>query len=347
MVSRSPVIRGSRRCRARGSTRWHSRSLRNRRPRRHSWRPKSGTTKAVAQIVAAGGTTLIGTDNPIGYGNFGQVIAMSVMAQTGLGNYQALRAATVEPAKIMGVSNQLGTIQAGMIADMDVIHGNPLDDIQTIANDVYVMQNGNLYTPQQLIGPYRASSASSASAAKRGHSRAGSRRVPVWETPGELRKSGDDGSVTALLVMGRLAGARAAVARCVGRSSAGLALAVALVVVSGGVAHADGDPASDYLVANQVFVSSQATGMSPAQRQLVAAVAAANRAGFAIRVAVVANDYDLGSVTELWHQPRAYARFLDVELSSRTGGSGCWSSCRMGWGSAGRVTPPHPPIDCS
>ena len=108
----------------------------------------------------AGGTALIGTDNPIGFGNFGQVIAISEVAQTGLGNYQALRAATVEPAKIMGVSNQLGTIQPGMIADMDVIHGNPLQDIKTIANDVYVMQNGNLYTPQQLIGPYAASSAS-------------------------------------------------------------------------------------------------------------------------------------------------------------------------------------------
>ena len=104
--------------------------------------------------------------------------------------------------------------------------------------------------------------------------------------------------------MGRFEGARASVARCVARSSAVLALAVALVVVSGGVARADGDPASDYLVASQVFLSSQSTAMSPAQRQLVAAVAAANRAGFAIRVAVISSDYDLGSVPELWDKPR-------------------------------------------
>jgi Tol biopolymer transport system component len=149
-----------------------------------------GTTRALAKIVGAGGTVAIGTDNPIGFGNFGQVIAISEVAQTGLGNYQALRAATVEPAKIMGVSNQLGTIRPGMIADMDVIHGNPLDDIKTIANDVYVMQNGNLYTPQQLIGPYAASSATAGSAAKRA-SRAGSRRAPVWEAPGELGKAVD------------------------------------------------------------------------------------------------------------------------------------------------------------
>ena len=37
---------------------------------------------------------------------------------------------------------------------MDIIHGNPLQDIETIANDDYVMQNGRLFTEQQLIGPY-------------------------------------------------------------------------------------------------------------------------------------------------------------------------------------------------
>ncbi|MGH2881728.1 MAG: SCO family protein [Solirubrobacteraceae bacterium] len=116
--------------------------------------------------------------------------------------------------------------------------------------------------------------------------------------------------------MGRFAGARASVARCVGRSSALLALVGALVVVAGGVARADTDPASTYLVTNQVFLTSQSTGISPAQRQLVAAVAAANRAGFAIRVAVISSDYDLGSVPQLWDKPSTYARFLGVELSS-------------------------------
>ena len=44
-VSRSPVTRGSRRCRARGSTRWHSRSSRKPRSRRRSCQPKSGRLK--------------------------------------------------------------------------------------------------------------------------------------------------------------------------------------------------------------------------------------------------------------------------------------------------------------
>jgi Tol biopolymer transport system component len=113
-----------------------------------------GWSHADAQILAAGGTVLGGTDNPIGIGNFGTVVAASVMAHTGLSNYQSLRAFTVEPAKVMGVLNQIGTIQPGMIADMDIIHGNPLQNIETIANDVYVMQNGRLLTEKQLIGPY-------------------------------------------------------------------------------------------------------------------------------------------------------------------------------------------------
>lgn len=116
-------------------------------------------------------------------------------------------------------------------------------------------------------------------------------------------------------MIGRFAGARASVARCVARSSAALALAAALVAVSGQVARADTDPASGYLVANRVFLSSQPTATSPAQRQLVAAVAAANRAGFAIRVAVISSNYDLGSDPGLWEKPRTYARFLGAELS--------------------------------
>jgi cytochrome oxidase Cu insertion factor (SCO1/SenC/PrrC family) len=82
------------------------------------------------------------------------------------------------------------------------------------------------------------------------------------------------------------------------------------------VARADGDPASDYLLANQVFLTSQSATVSPAQRQLLATVRSADRAGFAIRVAVIADQYDLGSITALWGKPGLYARFLGLELSS-------------------------------
>jgi cytochrome oxidase Cu insertion factor (SCO1/SenC/PrrC family) len=94
-------------------------------------------------------------------------------------------------------------------------------------------------------------------------------------------------------------------------------LSVALIAASSAsTARADGDPASDYLVGNQVFLTSKSGSVSPAQRQLLAVAQAANRAGFAIRVAVISTEYDLGSITALWRKPDLYARFLGQELES-------------------------------
>ena len=95
-----------------------------------------------------------------------------------------------------------------------------------------------------------------------------------------------------------------------------LCVVAAYVAASASVARADGDPASDYLVAGQVFVSSQRVVDSRAQRELLAAVAAANRDGFPIRVAIISSDYDMGSITALWRRPALYARFLGLELAS-------------------------------
>jgi protein SCO1 len=93
-------------------------------------------------------------------------------------------------------------------------------------------------------------------------------------------------------------------------------LAVAAVAAAfPAIARSDGDPASDYLLANQVFVTSPSGSLSPAQRQLVRTVTAANRAGYTIRVAVIAGTPDLGAIPQLWHQPQTYARFLGEELS--------------------------------
>ena len=79
-------------------------------------------------------------------------------------------------------------------------------------------------------------------------------------------------------------------------------------------ARADGDPASDYLVVQKVFIPYDAKFPAKQQAQLAGLVSAANKAGFKIRVAIIWSDYDLGAVTSLWMKPRTYARFLGLEL---------------------------------
>jgi hypothetical protein len=91
-----------------------------------------------------------------------------------------------------------------------------------------------------------------------------------------------------------------------------LALALGLFASS---ALADGDPASDVLATQSLFLPQDAGIPLTQQNQLSALLASAASNGYPIRVAIIASSSDLGSVTELWRQPQTYARFLGQEIS--------------------------------
>ena len=93
-------------------------------------------------------------------------------------------------------------------------------------------------------------------------------------------------------------------------------LLIALLVAgaTAATARADGDPASDYLLATQVFLPFDIKLPKAKQAELTAIVHDANKSGYAIRVALIGSSYDLGSITSLWRKPRPYARFLGAEI---------------------------------
>ena len=80
-------------------------------------------------------------------------------------------------------------------------------------------------------------------------------------------------------------------------------------------AKADGDPGSDVLVYQPLFLASDSGISVGEQVQLGNLLHAAAKAGFPLRVAIIAKPDDLGSVTSLWREPQAYAHFLGLELS--------------------------------
>ena len=80
-------------------------------------------------------------------------------------------------------------------------------------------------------------------------------------------------------------------------------------------ARADGDPASDVLATQSLFLPQDAGIPLSQQNQLTALLGAAASSGYELRVAIVDSHTDLGSVTELWGEPQTYARFLGQELS--------------------------------
>jgi hypothetical protein len=103
--------------------------------------------------------------------------------------------------------------------------------------------------------------------------------------------------------------------RLLARAVLAVSLAVTACAAAAAPALADGDPASDVLLFQPAFFP-YAAPADGAKAQLLGAVAAAKRAGYTIRVAVIQSRRDLGANPELYAKPQIYAKFLDAELRS-------------------------------
>ena len=84
---------------------------------------------------------------------------LALLVDCGLTPLEALQAATITPANVVGKANELGSIDRGKIADFVLLDANPLDDIHNTLNMQYVMKGGVLYDAGTLdeIWPKRVS----------------------------------------------------------------------------------------------------------------------------------------------------------------------------------------------
>ena len=92
-------------------------------------------------------------------------------------------------------------------------------------------------------------------------------------------------------------------------------LAAVLLLCAPAAARANGDPASDYLLVQSVFLPFDAKVDSDVTSGLADVIRAADKAGFPIKVAVIRTRYDLGTAFSLYNQPQKYSEFLGLELS--------------------------------
>ena len=63
---------------------------------------------------------------------------------------EALRAATLHGAEMIGLGRDLGSVEPGKLADLVVLSKNPLDDIHNTNSVRYVMKNGELFDGNTL-----------------------------------------------------------------------------------------------------------------------------------------------------------------------------------------------------
>jgi len=101
-----------------------------------------------ARLQRAGG--LIGVGGHGEMQGLGVHWEMWIMAMGGMTNPEVLRAATIDGARIVGIDQDLGSIEEGKLADLVILQENPLEDIRNTNTIRYVMKNGEFFDGDTL-----------------------------------------------------------------------------------------------------------------------------------------------------------------------------------------------------
>jgi imidazolonepropionase-like amidohydrolase len=75
---------------------------------------------------------------------------LELYVEAGFTPMEAIQAATIVPARVMGLDKDTGTVEKGKRADLILIGGNPLEDIRNTRNVEYVFTNGTMYHAAEL-----------------------------------------------------------------------------------------------------------------------------------------------------------------------------------------------------
>ena len=92
----------------------------------------------------AGVEMVYGTDSAV-YPHGDNARQFSRMVQFGMTPAEAIRAATVRAADLLGVGDQVGRIAEGLQADLVAVSGNPFEDISVLEHVEFVMKGGVVY----------------------------------------------------------------------------------------------------------------------------------------------------------------------------------------------------------
>ena len=107
----------------------------------------AGSYKMVMDVMKAGGKIVAGTDSPHAFNLHGELMSYVLAGMT---PYEALRTATVNSAEALALD--AGSIEAGRLADIVMVDGNPLEDIANAHKVKRVIANGRLFELDDLVG---------------------------------------------------------------------------------------------------------------------------------------------------------------------------------------------------
>ena len=70
------------------------------------------------------------------------------MVEAGMPEMEAIQAATVNAADLLRISDKLGSVEVGKLADLVAVEGNPLESIELMTDVKFVMKDGVVYKNQ-------------------------------------------------------------------------------------------------------------------------------------------------------------------------------------------------------
>jgi Tol biopolymer transport system component/imidazolonepropionase-like amidohydrolase len=108
----------------------------------------------VSAVLKGGGYILAGTDSPLDLPATSLHLNLRAQVKYGEKPYQALETATILPARAFGLAKDLGTLEPGKLADLVIVSGNPLKNINDAAAVECVMENGVLRSVGTILAPF-------------------------------------------------------------------------------------------------------------------------------------------------------------------------------------------------
>jgi len=104
--------------------------------------------QVVGALHRAGVPIVAGTDQAIpGHSLYREI---ELYVQAGFTPMEAIQAATIVPARAMGIDKEVGTVEAGKRADVIILGSNPLESIRNIRTVEFVVTNGTMYNCAEL-----------------------------------------------------------------------------------------------------------------------------------------------------------------------------------------------------
>jgi imidazolonepropionase-like amidohydrolase len=110
--------------------------------------------RMVADMHRGGAGILVGTDGAVAFplviSGYSVHEELVLLVSAGLTPLEALRTATLNPARALGREADLGTVAKGKLADLVLLDADPLADIGATSQIRAVVLNGRLFTRAQL-----------------------------------------------------------------------------------------------------------------------------------------------------------------------------------------------------